>query len=193
LAGGSEPQTGRFFLRIADRNKLHKVEFGVTGEGGEVFARLGNVDLVNGELVSEGSGIEFSAVGGENMQLLNWMVNGVPFQGNNPLMIDRLLEPLTVTAVFGPAEKTGDMALDSKSLQPGEWDAFYSNERIIIRGVMDGTGTVHIIDITGRRIISQRLQAGSINQVDPAGLQKGVYLIQITENNRSETKRVYIR
>jgi hypothetical protein len=193
LAGGTEPQTGRFFLRMMDSSKLHKVEFGVTGDGGVISAKSGNVNLMNGELVAEGSAIEISAVADGDKKLLNWVLNGVQIQANNPLIFDRLLEPVNLTAVFGPLDKAGDLLLDSDKLKPGEWDVYSANERIIIKGKMEGTGSVHVIDITGRKIVSQSLNAGSFNQITTSGLQTGVYLIQIIENGRSETKRVYLR
>jgi hypothetical protein len=89
--------------------------------------------------------------------------------------------------------KSGDYALSTEDNSTMNWIAYAANEYIIIRGEMENNSKAFLIDITGRRLSSHHLSPGSFNRIPIAGLQSGIYFLQIIKNGHPETKKLYIR
>ena len=63
--------------------------------------------------------------------------------------------------------------------------AFISNGNIIV----NGTGTVQVIDVMGRIIVS----GDAMNRVSTTGMVPGVYVIRLIDGERIRTQKIIIR
>jgi hypothetical protein len=186
---GSEPSTGRFYLRMQDSRNQHTFTYKVNGMGGSVIAANGSTLLSGGEVLQEGSNITFTAQPWNGYRVLRWTVNGIVVPNDSNTYTLRLLEDAHVTVSFVSLDKT---VLDVNQLIEGEWDAWYANREILIRGIQN-EGVAHLIDLSGRVVMSIDLNGNELIRTPVTDLQDGVYFIRLVNNGQSETKRLYIR
>lgn len=112
-------------------------------------------------------------------------------EGDLNWAVENISAPVTVSATF-KAHEVGINALAngvSVNLQP---NPATSNVQLTINGVA-GMVNVAIIDMSGRVISSQNVNAEATQNISLSNLAKGAYFVRITNNNFSKVEKLIVR
>jgi hypothetical protein len=71
-----------------------------------------------------------------------------------------------------------------------DFSAYYSNEKIIINGNVQGKVNAVVFDMMGRKIKEMELERASINSISTVGMKNGIYILNIQHEGGKFTKKM---
>jgi hypothetical protein len=80
--------------------------------------------------------------------------------------------------------KIGDISASS------DFNAYYSNEKIVINGNIHGVANAVVFDMMGRKIVERQLDRISINTISTSGMKNGIYILNIQHEGGLFTKKI---
>jgi hypothetical protein len=80
--------------------------------------------------------------------------------------------------------KIGDISASS------DFNAYYSNEKIVINGNIHGVANAVVFDMMGRKIVERQLDRVSINTISTSGMKNGIYILNIQHEGGLFTKKI---
>lgn len=68
-----------------------------------------------------------------------------------------------------------------------------NEDKICIKGEVGKNASAIMYDISGRIITTQMFLQGNINFIPVSDIKKGMYLLQIMENNRKKIEKILVK
>jgi hypothetical protein len=86
--------------------------------------------------------------------------------------------------VSSSTTKIGDIS------ETSDFSAYYSNEKIVISGKVQGNAHAIVFDMMGRKIKELKLENAPINNISTNGMKNGIYILNIQHEGGLFTKKI---
>lgn len=179
----------------------------LAGEESEGFMKLDNFNEDAAEIYVVNNGRRYGIMNyAENVeevevkfaakQMGNYTINAIPEGGfSNVTLIDRqtgvetnlLLENYTFTATSKDARDRFVVRFSQGGANDGDDFVYQSGDELII----NGAGTIQIIDVMGRIVYSSDVESCN-NRINVSGLKKAAYMVRNIKGNEIKTQKIVV-
>ncbi|MFO8023195.1 MAG: endonuclease [Perlabentimonas sp.] len=165
-----------FAQRVWGEETTHQVVFGIDGENGTLEAEINGTTIESGDMVLQGTNIQFTATPDDGYGVKSWTVNSDIVNDFTDLeyLYENIQEPLTVSVEFEGVTNVTAETLKDLTVYPNPF-----TNSITITNAEDFERVV-ITNLVGQEVMNIKLKGET--EVNTAALSKGVYFITFVTN-----------
>ncbi|MDY0349081.1 MAG: T9SS type A sorting domain-containing protein, partial [Tenuifilaceae bacterium] len=165
----------------------YEITFSVVGANGILAASVNSMDISSGDLVHEGSNIEFIATPDENYRVKEWRFNDEVVDGHttDSYTVSNLMAAANVTVEFEiiTGVNTNNFANLKVYPNPFSDEIKIANAHRVNRVIITNTAGQRVMDIN----------LNGLETIDTSELTNGVYLVTFEGTNGERTVRKMIK